>query len=32
MTFSSMQGILDIDPYALVQYLAPDQSTDYVTP
>ncbi len=32
MTFSSMQGILDLDPYALVQYLAPDQASDYVTP
>jgi hypothetical protein len=32
MTFSSIQGILDIDPYAQVQYLAPDQASDYVTP
>jgi hypothetical protein len=32
MTFSSIQGILDYDPYGLVQYLAPVRSTDYVTP
>lgn len=32
MTFSSMQGILDIDPYGQVQYIAPDQASDYVTP
>jgi hypothetical protein len=32
MTLSSIQGILDIDPYGQVQYIAPDQTSDYVTP
>jgi hypothetical protein len=32
MTFTSIQGVLDIDPYGNVQYLAPDLDTDYVTP
>ena len=32
MTFTSIQGILDFDPYGQVQYLAPVQPSDYVTP
>jgi hypothetical protein len=32
MTFSSMQGILDYDPYAAAQQIAPVQATDYATP
>ena len=32
MTFTSIQGILDLDPYGAVQYLAPMQPSDYVTP
>jgi hypothetical protein len=32
MTFTSIQGILDFDPYGQVQYLAPVQASDYVTP
>ena len=32
MTFSSIQGILDLDPYGQVQYLAPVQPSDYATP
>jgi hypothetical protein len=31
-TFSSIQGILDLDPYGQVQYIAPDLASDYVTP
>jgi hypothetical protein len=32
MTFSSIQGVLDVDPYAGAQELAPVEDTDYVTP
>ena len=32
MTFSSMQGILDVDPYASQQALYPVLNTDYTTP
>jgi hypothetical protein len=32
MTFSSMQGVLDLDPYAKAQALSPVQPSDYVTP
>jgi hypothetical protein len=32
MTFSSMQGVLDLDPYAQAQELSPVLPSDYVTP
>jgi hypothetical protein len=31
-TFSSIDGILDFDPYASAQYIAPIADADYVTP
>ncbi len=32
MTFSSMQGVLDFDPYAQQQQLSPVTPADYATP
>ncbi len=32
MTFSSMTGILDYDPYAAAQSFSPTKDSDYVTP
>lgn len=32
MSFSSMSGVLDIDPYAKAQALSPVLPSDYVTP
>jgi hypothetical protein len=32
MTFSAMSGILDLDPYSMMQALSPVVTSDYVTP